>query len=119
MGVFTYSREENTASYDLPDQVPAEIAEERRHILMELQSEIALRRNRARIGKRLRVLVDGVSDEHEFVMQGRHQGQALDIDGVVYLSFEDGADPVLPGNFVDVEIDDATAYDLVGLVQPS
>jgi len=115
--VFTYSREENTTAYDLPDPVPAEVAEERRDALMELQSGIARYRNERRIGSTMRVLVDGVSEEHEYVMEGRHYGQAIDIDGVVYLSFEDGADPVVPGEFVDVEIDDASEYDLVGLVQ--
>jgi ribosomal protein S12 methylthiotransferase len=58
-----------------------------------------------------------VSDEHDYVMQGRHYGQALDIDGVTYLSFEhEDVGPVVPGTFVEVEIDDATEYDLVGVV---
>jgi ribosomal protein S12 methylthiotransferase len=84
---------------------------------MELQSGISRRKNEARIGQRLRVLVDGVSEEHEYVLEGRHQGQALDIDGVTYLSFEgDDVGPVVPGQFVEVEIDDATEYDLVGVV---
>jgi ribosomal protein S12 methylthiotransferase len=116
MGVFTYSREEDTAAYDLPDLVPADVAQQRCDALMELQSGISRRRNEALIGTRMRVLVDGVSEEHEYVLEGRHAGQALDIDGVVYLSFEDGSDPALPGQFVDVEIDDATEYDLVGIV---
>ena len=63
------------------------------------------------------MLVDGVSEEHEYVLEGRHYGQAIDIDGVVYLSFDDGSEPALPGTFVDVEIDDATEYDLVGVVR--
>jgi ribosomal protein S12 methylthiotransferase len=117
VGVFTYSKEENTEAAELPDQVAAEVAEERRAELMELQSGISRRKNEARIGQRLRVLVDGVSEEHEYVLEGRHQGQALDIDGVTYLSFEgDDVGPVVPGQFVEVEIDDATEYDLVGVV---
>jgi ribosomal protein S12 methylthiotransferase len=116
VGVFTFSPEENTEAVGLPDPVPPDVAAERRDALMELQSGISRRRNEARIGTTMRVLVDGVSEEHEYVLEGRHYGQALDIDGVVYLSFDDGADPVLPGSFVDVTIDDATEYDLVGVV---
>lgn len=117
VGVFTYSKEENTEAATMPDQVDAEVAEERRGELMELQSGISRKKNQARIGQRLKVLVDGVSDEHDYVMQGRHYGQALDIDGVTYLSFEhEDVGPVVPGQFVEVEIDDATEYDLVGVV---
>jgi ribosomal protein S12 methylthiotransferase len=117
VGVFAYSREENTAAFDMPDQVPAEVAEARRDHLMALQQPISRSKNEALIGSELRVLVDGVSEEHELVLEGRHAGQALDIDGVVYLSFEDGAAMARPGEFVTVEIDDATAYDLVGVVR--
>ena len=118
VGVFTFSPEENTEAFDLPDPVPAHVAEERRDALMELQASISRRRNESRIGQRLQVLVDGVSEEHEYVLEGRHYGQALDIDGVVYLSFDDDAQPALPGTFVNVEIEDASEYDLVGRVLP-
>lgn len=101
----------------MENQVAPEVADARRNELMELQSGISRKKNQARIGQRLKVLVDGVSDEHEYVMQGRHYGQALDVDGVTYLSFEhEDVGPVVPGQFVEVEIDDATEYDLVGIV---
>lgn len=118
VGVFTYSREEDTDAADLPGQVEDHVKEERRDALMELQHAISEKKNRAYIGQTLRVLVDGVSEEHEYVMEGRHAGQAPDIDGVVYLSWDDGGDPVTPGSFVDVHIEDATAYDLMGVVLP-
>jgi ribosomal protein S12 methylthiotransferase len=117
VGVFTYSKEEGTSSFDLTEEVPAELAEERRDILMETQRSISRTRNEALIGQTLKVLVDGVSEEHEFVFEGRWYGQAIDIDGVVFLSYEDGADPVMAGEFVTVEVDDATEYDLKGIVQ--
>lgn len=118
VGVFAYSREENTDAAELPDQVPTEIAEERRDALMTLQAGISRRRNEAYIGRRLRVLVDGVSEEHEFVLEGRHAGQALDIDGVTYLNFAHDLAVPRPGTFVQVEIEDASEYDLVGTVLP-
>ncbi len=117
VGVFAFSREENTDAFDLPDQVPAELAEERRDVLMEIQRDISRAKNEALIGRTMRVLVDGPSDEHDFVLEGRHYGQALDIDGVTFLSFEDGAAPTTPGNFVDVAIEDATEYDVLGVVR--
>lgn len=117
VGVFPFSREENTEAFELPDQVPLEVAEERRDLLMEIQQSISRQKNEALIGSTMKVLVDGISEEHELVFEGRHYGQALDIDGVVYLSFDDGARMVTPGEFVEVEIDDASDYDLVGVVR--
>lgn len=116
VGVFAYSREENTLAYDMENQVPTEVAEARRDQLMETQMEISREINQSYIGRTLDVLVDGVSEEHEYVLEGRHYGQALDVDGVVFLSFEDGAPPAKPGDMVRVEIDDASDYDLVGIV---
>lgn len=116
VGVFAYSREENTLAFDMDNQVPKEIAEERRDILMETQMDISRSINQSYVGKTLEVLVDGISEEHEYVLEGRHYGQALDVDGVVFLSFEDGAPPAKPGDMVKVEIDDASDYDLVGIV---
>ncbi len=59
VGVFTYSDEENTTSYDLPDRVPTRVKQARRRKLMSLQKRISARRNRARVGERLTVLVEG------------------------------------------------------------
>jgi ribosomal protein S12 methylthiotransferase len=79
---------------------------------MAVQRPIARKRNRALIGTRVEVLVDGASEEHEFVLQGRHAGQAPDIDGVVYLS---GAE-VSAGSMVMADISQSADYDLVGEV---
>lgn len=118
VGVFTYSIEEDTLAGEMGEQVEEHVKEERRDALMALQQEISERKNQAWVGKRLKVLVDGVSEEHEYVMEGRHYGQAPDIDGVTFLSFDDGGEPAVPGQFVEVEIEAATAYDLVGVVIP-
>lgn len=116
MGVFPFSREPGTAAAQLPDQIAERVKEHRCEELMEIQQEIALQANRARVGQRMEVLVDGPSPQHEWVLAGRHYGQAPDIDGCVYLSFEDGATLPAPGDMVTVEIEDATPYDMVGLV---
>ena len=118
VGIFTYSPEENTHAATLPDQVEEHVKHERRDALMALQQDISLKKNQAWVGDTVQVIVDGVSEEHDFVLEGRHYGQAPEIDGVVYLSFEHGGEIPTPGDFVDVQIQDATAYDLLGTVIP-
>ena len=119
VGVFTYSPEEGTPAAEMDDQVPEEVAIERRDALMELQQEISLQKNQEWVGYTTDVIVDGVSEQHEAVLEGRHYGQAPDIDGVVYLSFDYGGDMPTPGDIVDVEITQATEYDLGGIVIPN
>ena len=118
VGVFTYSPEEGTHAAELPDQVEDHVKTERFEALMGLQQEISLRKNQAWIGTSTQVIVDGISEEHELVFEGRHYGQAPDIDGVVYLSFDHGGQLPTPGDLVEVVIEDATAYDLLGTVVP-
>ncbi len=118
VGVFTYSPEEGTTAAEMDGQLPEEVKEERRDALMSLQREISLRKNEQWVGYNTDVIVDGVSEAHEAVLEGRHYGQAPDIDGVVYLSFDYGGDMPTPGDIVEVEIQQATDYDLAGVVIP-
>ncbi|MDB4928850.1 MAG: ribosomal protein methylthiotransferase [Myxococcaceae bacterium] len=112
VGVFRYSDEESTASETQDAKVKPKDSAARHRKLMAVQRPIARKRNRALIGTRVEVLVDGASEEHEYVLQGRHAGQAPDIDGVVYLS---GAE-VSPGSMVMADISQSADYDLVGEV---
>ena len=112
LGVFTYSHEEGTPAYDLPEQVPGEIAQERQQRLMEIQQDISLQKNQALVGSVQEVLVDGVSKESDLLLEARLQGQAPDIDGVVYISEGD----TRQGNFEKVRITEAFTYDLVGKI---
>ncbi len=115
VGVFRYSDEESAASFALADKVAPELAEERAARLMELAREIAADKNDALIGRELDVLVEGVSDEHELVLMGRHPGQAPEIDGQVYLSGLEYLDRVpRPGEIVRVRVTQASEYDLAG-----
>jgi len=86
--------------------------EERRALLLHLQDGIARRKNRGKIGSTIEVLVDGLSEETDLLLEGRHEGQAPEIDGVVYVN--DGT--ANAGDFVKVEITDASTYDLVGRI---
>jgi len=112
VGVFTYSHEEGTSAHALPDDVPAAAKRARRARLMRAQKRIVARAHAARLGTRARVLVDGPSAEHELVLRGRLEGQAPDIDPVVYLTDCDPAE-VSAGAFVDAELVGSRAYDLV------
>jgi ribosomal protein S12 methylthiotransferase len=117
LGVFTYSHEEGTTAFALPDDVPQAEKEARQARLMQAQQGLVARRHRARVGQRARVLLDGPSTEHEWVWQGRLAGQAPDIDPVVYLTDAD-PDHLVAGRFLDVEIVGAEDYDLVARPLP-
>ena len=110
VGVFKYSDEETCASHDLAGKVPGKIAAGRFRKLMTLQRKIAKKKNEALLGRELDVLVEGPSEEHDFVMEGRHAGQAPDIDGKVYLSGGEAQ----AGEMRRVRITQASDYDLVG-----
>jgi ribosomal protein S12 methylthiotransferase len=113
LGVFPWSREEGTPSALLPGRVDSELAEERRLALMELQEEIRQSKHEALIGEVLEVLVEGVSEESEFLLEGRHEGQAPGIDGKVILT--DGA--AEPGSFVRARVTQVEAVDLVASLE--
>ena len=112
VGVFTYSHEEGTSAHELKDDVPAATKKKRQNRLMAEQRDIVAARQKARLGEKTRLVIDGRSPEHELVLQGRLPGQAPEIDPVVYLTDCDpSAFPM--GSFVDVEIVGAEGYDLV------
>ena len=112
VGVFTYSHEEGTAAFELADDVPAAEKERRRRRLMSIQRRIVTRRHRARIGQRVRVLVEGPSADHPLVLLGRLEGQAPEIDPVVYVA-ECDPSAWASGEFMQAEIVAARGYDLV------
>jgi ribosomal protein S12 methylthiotransferase len=116
VGVFTYSDEEGTPAFELPDKVSSRIAARRRTALMKEQRRISRRKNKARVGEVVRVLFEGESRESELLWQGRMETQAPDIDGCVLIN--DVPDGVLPaaGDFVNVEITAAHEYDLIGRI---
>jgi ribosomal protein S12 methylthiotransferase len=112
VGVFTYSHEEGTRSYDMPGQIPREVAEHRHQCLMQVQADISLKKHQAMVGTRRTVLVDGVSAETPLLLEARTEGQAPEIDGVVYINEGE----TNPGAFERVRITEAFPYDLVGTI---
>lgn len=110
LGVFAYSPEEDTPAATMSGQVERAVAESRRERLMALQRAISAEQQHEYLGQTVEVLVDGVSDETDLLLVGRHAGQAPEIDGVTYVN--DGC--ASPGDLVRVRIDQAGDYDLVG-----
>ncbi|MBF0623567.1 MAG: 30S ribosomal protein S12 methylthiotransferase RimO [Magnetococcales bacterium] len=113
LGVFIYSDEKGTPAYDLPNKVPAEVAEERMNQLMMLQQGISREKLVRLVGQTIPVLVDRISTESDLLLEGRFAGQAPDVDGVVYIN--DGSQ-YPPGSMVQVRITESHEYDLVGTV---
>jgi ribosomal protein S12 methylthiotransferase len=112
LGVFTYSHEEGTTAHGLVDDVPAKEKKRRQSALMAAQKRIVAAAQKRRVGQRVRLVVDGPSSEHELVLRGRLQGQAPDIDALVYLTDCDPAE-FSPGQFIEAELTGARGYDLV------
>jgi ribosomal protein S12 methylthiotransferase len=108
-GVFLYSDEEGTGAVSLDGKLERSIMEDRRAELLKIQEAISLAKNQAKIGTTIEVMVDGVSEETDMLLEARHEGLAPEIDGTVYLN--DGM--ANPGDMVKVEVTDAVAYDLV------
>ncbi len=110
LGVFTYSPEDGTTAHPLGDPVPQEEKERRRSLIMETQQAISDERNERMIGSIQRVIIDRIEGDR---YAGRTMADAPEIDNEVYVS-----SPVhlSPGQFCDVEIEDASEYDLYGTV---
>ena len=112
VGCFMYSIEEGTKAGAMEDQVDDEVKQQRHDRLMELQQEISRERHSAMIGKTMKVMVEGFSEETELLLKGRNSQQAPDIDGLTYIN--EGEANV--GDIVDVEITHSHDYDLVGRI---
>jgi ribosomal protein S12 methylthiotransferase len=116
VGVFTYSDEEGTPAFALPNKVDPKIAERRRVQLMKAQSKIAKRKHKAMIGETVQVIFEGESNESELLWQGRMETQAPDIDGCVLINDAPQGFIPSPGELVNVLITEAQEYDLVGRI---
>ena len=112
IGVFQYSREEDTLAYTMEAQVPEEIKARRQAELINLQNEIAEAKNRKLLGREVEVLIDGISSESEYMLEGRLKTQALDIDGKVLTS--EGTAQV--GEIVHVVLEQNFEYDFIGRI---
>lgn len=111
LGCFAYSHEENTHAYNLEDDVPQEVKDKRVEEIMEIQSQISWELNQEKIGKKYRVLIDRKEGGY-FI--GRTEHDSPDVDNEVLIKADNIYLPL--GDFVNVEITEASEFDLVGNV---
>jgi ribosomal protein S12 methylthiotransferase len=111
VGVFTYSKEEDTLAAAMENQVAQRVKRDRRRQLMEIQAEVSKAKNKSWVGREVEVLVEGELPARSSRMHGRTAHQAPEIDGMVILRGE-----AAPGEFVKARIEQARTYDLVGTV---
>ena len=110
VGIFTYSHEEGTSAHDLIDNIPAEEKEERAQEIMEVQQEISLEKNQAKVGKTFKVLIDKKESGRYL---GRTEFDSVEVDNEVIIS---GKKKLNIGEFVNVKITKAYDYDIEGEV---
>ncbi len=110
LGVFTYSKEENTPAAKMKGQITKKIKLKRQKELMKLQQEVSKRRGEEKVGKIIKVMIEGKLPEEDIFI-GRSYMDAPNVDGLVFVHSKDS---YLSGEFVDVKITRAKEYDLVG-----
>lgn len=116
LGVFTYSDEEGTPAFDLPNKVDPKIAKQRRNRLMKEQAKISKQINKSKIGNTYKVMFEGLSQESDLLFQGRFEGQTQEIDGYILINdIPEKFEPQI-GEIYDVRITEAHEYDLIGEV---
>ena len=113
LGVFSYSDEDTSKSFDLDAKVDARTIYNRKRHLMSLQRKISRARNQTLVGHEFRVLVEGPTEDSELVWEARLSTQAPDIDGVCYIS-DPGESPLRSGDFRTMRIVEAHDYELTG-----
>lgn len=110
VGVFPYANEEGCPSENYPGQIDEEVKLSRRDHLLEVQAELSSAIQQKYIGRTIPVLVEGVSEETDLLLEGRSMFQAPEVDGCVYIN--DGN--ANAGDIAQVKISEAQIYDLVG-----
>lgn len=111
LGVFTYSREEDTPAYNLDNQIDEEEKEKRRDTVMLIQSEVSEEQNKKKIGQIVKVLVEG-RDEIIKSWYGRTYADSEDVDGKVFFKSDR---KIAEGEFADVLVEQTMEYDLFGI----
>ncbi len=110
LGCFPYSAEEDTLAANMPDQIDEQTKIDRLELIMESQNLIAADKNAEKIGKTLKVLIEGW-DDYIKCYYGRSEADAPEIDGKVFFIAHS---PQRIGTFVDVTVNDTVEYDLLG-----
>lgn len=112
LGAFTYSREEDTKSYNFKGQIDENIKEERLKRLFDVQKKISLQKNKKRLSKEYEVIVEDISEDEEYFVC-RSMLEAPDVDGRIFIKIDEkSASKVIVGEYAKVKIIDYNDYDL-------
>jgi len=113
LGVFNYSDEDSSKSFQLDGKVDGRTIHNRKRRLMSLQRKISRAANKKLVGQEFQVLLEGPSEESELLWQGRLGTQAPEIDGFCYIN-DDGGQPMRRGEMRRIQITESHDYDLIG-----
>lgn len=114
VGVFKFSLEKEAYAAKLPDQISEEVKQDRFDRLTKAQLKVVRKRQKQWIGRKVNAVVEGFHPESQMLLRARHSGQCPDIDGQIIIN--DGRKVNAFGKVYEVEITDATDYDLIGTV---
>lgn len=116
LGAFAYSKEEDTASYNMRDQIDEEVKIQRLNTLLSMQREISLNNSKSHIGRKLEVLVEGVSEDEKYFI-ARSYMDAPDVDGKILIKISKSTiNKIIVGEYAFVTITDSSEYDLYAKV---
>lgn len=116
LGAFAFSREEGTKAYDMKDQIPEAVKEERLKKVFDIQKQVAFDSNKSRLNKEYEVIVEDVSEDEEYFVC-RSMLEAPDVDGRIYIKIdEESVKKVIVGEYSKVKIIDFNEYDLFAKV---
>ena len=110
LGCFAYSAEENTVAARMDGQIEQEVKNKRAELVMQIQTGIMAQKQAEKVGQTVHVLCDGIDEENGLYLC-RTTGDAPEVDGCVCVSSEE---PLYPGQFYDVLVEDSDLYDLYG-----
>ena len=116
LGAFAFSKEEDTKAYDMKDQIPEKIREERLKEIFDIQKNISLKLNKNRVGNNYEVIVEGITEDEKY-FSCRSYMEAPDVDGRIYVKIDEQSSSKLTiGEFANVQIIDYNEYDLYAKV---
>lgn len=116
LGAFAFSKEEDTKAYDMKNQIPEKIREERLKEIFDIQKDISLKLNKNRVGNKYEVIVEGITEDEKY-FSCRSYMEAPDVDGRIYVKIDEQSSSKLTiGEFANVQIIDYNEYDLYAKV---
>lgn len=116
LGAFAFSKEEDTKAYDMKNQIPEKIREERLKEIFDIQKDISFKLNKNRVGNKYEVIVEGITEDEKY-FSCRSYMEAPDVDGRIYVKIDEQSSSKLTiGEFANVQIIDYNEYDLYAKV---